>query len=294
MRYAIVDIGSNTVKMHIYDAEEKKDFSHLTSYTVHAKLIKYIENGKMSDSGVDAICEIISDFQKKAKKLSCDKFFCFATASLRRAQNRDNVITSVKDRTGEKIDLISGEREAEYSFIGATNKLDISGKSGMLIDMGGGSTESVSYVDGKITQVRSMPFGSLSLFSDFVSGLFPSEKEAEKITEYVTNIVGHNSKCEELLVVGGTGEAICSLHCAVEKNIRNGAYRISVDDLYKMINTICKSEKSQALLRKTAPEREQTLCPGGYAIYAAAKATGAHSLTFLHGGIREGYLLSII
>ena len=49
MRYAIVDIGSNTVKMHIYDAEEKKDFSHLTSYTVHAKLIKYIENGKTKE-----------------------------------------------------------------------------------------------------------------------------------------------------------------------------------------------------------------------------------------------------
>jgi len=87
----------------------------------------------------------------------------FTTAALRNAKNSREAVAAIEERTGIKIQVISGDEEATFDFIGATHNLQ--NDSGLLIDIGGGSTEIVTYRDRQIQYKTSLPIGSLSFAS---------------------------------------------------------------------------------------------------------------------------------
>ena len=77
------------------------------------------------------------------------------------------------------MEVLTGGQEAVYDFIGAARSMSL--ERGILIDIGGGSTELLVYEKGKIQNSVSFPFGSLSMYSSCVSGLFPKKKEKKEI-----------------------------------------------------------------------------------------------------------------
>ena len=89
-----------------------------------------------------------------------------STASLRLISNKNEVLEEIERRTGIFVDLISGLEEAKLDFIGATLFTDLD--EGVLIDIGGGSTELVSFQDGEMLESFSMPIGSLNTYNRFV------------------------------------------------------------------------------------------------------------------------------
>lgn len=293
MRYAITDIGSNTVKMHVFDVHGA-ELSKIHSITLPAKLIQYIENGVMSDTGTAVLCDALGYFKAESGKMKCDVFRAFATASLRRAQNGRDVADAVDKKTGVKIDIISGDDEAALSFHGATRTLDLSGKKGMLFDMGGGSTEAVCYEDSRISEKYSMPFGALSLYNDFVSSLIPTKTELKEIESFALSRLSRTEKCDEVYIVGGTGRALCVLHGLLSQKKVTDIYSIEKAELQNMLSALYARSDLGAFLKSHVPDRQTTVLPGGYALCALAERIGAEKMTFLSDGIREGYLLSII
>lgn len=293
MRYAITDIGSNTLKMHIFDVNGK-NISKIHSVTLPAKLIQYIENGIMTAVGIKVLCDAIEYFKAESDKMKCDVFRAFATASLRRAKNSRAVTDAVYKNTGIITDIISGDDEAELSFYGATRTLDLSDKKGMLIDMGGGSTEAVCYEGQKINDKYSMPFGSLSLYRDFVHGFIPTKTEAKEIVSFCLSHLCLAEKCDEVYIVGGTGRALCMLHGILSQKKVTDIYSIDKIELQNMLNTLYKMTNLKTFLSSHVPDRQTTVIPGGYALCAIADRIETEKITFLSDGIREGYLLSII
>ena len=101
-----------------------------------------------------------------------------STASLRNISNSQAAVSEIEDRTGLAINLLSGAQEAEYDFVGAARTIDL--KSGLLVDIGGGSTELVMYNNMQIQNSISLPIGSLSMYTKFVKHLFPNKKRTQK------------------------------------------------------------------------------------------------------------------
>ncbi len=293
MRYAITDIGSNTVKMHVFDVYGT-NISKIHSITLPAKLIQYIENGVMSDTGTAVLCDALGYFKAESEKMKCNVFRAFATAALRRAQNGMDVADAVDKKTGVTIDIISGDDEAALSFYGATRTLDLSGRKGMLLDMGGGSTEAVCYTERRISEKYSMPFGSLSLYNDFVCGLIPTKTELQEIASFALSHLCRTEKCDEVYIVGGTGRALCKLHGLLSQKKVTDIYSIDKTELQTMLGALYTMSDPGAFLKSHVPDRQTTVLPGGYALCSLAERIGAEKMTFLADGIREGYLLSII
>ncbi len=191
--YAIIDVGSNTVRMNIYKLVGGH-ISLVMSKKESVGLASYVRNGQMTAEGIDRACEVLSEFRTILQDLSITNFHVFATAALRNAANSRAAIAEIMDRTGVYVEVLSGEREAELDYIGVSHSVDVT--DGLLIDIGGASTELVVYADGEIRKKVSLPVGSLNMYDRYVTNLLPSRAERKAIKQHVLNLLKRGRRPE--------------------------------------------------------------------------------------------------
>ncbi len=220
MEYAVIDIGSNTIRLCIYRDENDK-FVRLLNTKEVAGLAGYKKDGALTREGIETACEALCTFKDTLSIIKVEQLFVFTTASLRNITNSKEVIAEIEQRTGFTIDLISGELEAKLGFLGASkiNKL----QSGLLVDIGGGSTELVEYNNGVMSNCISLPIGSLSLYSTFVDGLWSNKKEQKAIEDHIQGMIKDvdfikNKKFATMLGIGGSIRTIKKM-CAKKYGI---------------------------------------------------------------------------
>lgn len=296
-KIAVTDIGSNTVKMRVYECDEKKKKIRPVRIEVrHCRLITHIKGGIMTNEGVDVLVGTLTEFKEISLAEECVSFSAFATASLRRAANASEVISETEKRTGEKIELISGEDEAYLSFIGATYGKKLPGE-GVVFDMGGGSTEVIFYRGEEIINKTSLPFGSLSLLNDYLAdnvfspeGKTSLEKYVEKT--YLSSAITGSSRTACL--VGGTSLAIRKLLTTLPKPPADKD-KAHPEDLKTLGNTISKGgAEVEKMLETTVSERRDTVVSGLYAYIKLLELVRAKEVRFSKTGIREGYAIKRI
>jgi len=286
MIYAIVDIGSNTVKMTVYN--EKNEVLFTKSKTL--KLLSYIENRIMSSEGITALSDCLKTYKEYAEEYNADIFAAFATASMRGLTN----ITEIKDEIMAKnlveIDVVTGKEEALYSFEGNDNN-----GSGIYADMGGGSTELVVFKDGTPTQFTSLPFGSLSVSRKFH---FNKNLLAE-VENYVFSLCDINLPSDEefdtLSIAGGSIKALATLYCKYNKIDCNEEYPIIKVKEFEVFYNNVKNDKDtfDILVQKYAPDRADLVLPACAALLALSKYYKSDRVLIKTKGIREGYLKAI-
>lgn len=283
MNYAVVDTGSNTIRMSVYDS----GLHELYTEAVFANLAGHIENNRLTDEGINVCCEAILYHRKKAEEYDA-KFCVFATAAIRNAENCDEIVKKVKEKTNIDLEILSGSDEGELSFLGAYEDFGV--KDGVMADVGGGSSEVIVFEDGRIVSVQSVPIGSLKAYKTFVKGEIPTKKEADDIK---SEIVKHLDKNPEfrgistdcLCLVGGGVRAANKL----SKMILHSE-NLSVSGVNTMLDAFCDDEATLFLLEKLVPKRKLTITPG-LAIYSAiGEYFGAEKIYISDKGIKEGYV----
>ena len=207
MKCGIVDVGSNTIRLSIYQWEGRT-FKLLMNKKEMAGLAGYIKNGVLSDSGILVACRVLAGFKELLHNFDIADLYVFGTASLRNIVNTEEALETIQAVTGVKVEVLSGADEAAFSFLGATVGGGAPG-TGLLADVGGGSTELVAYQNGAITSGCSLPMGSLSLFTKYVSGLFPTREERKAIRAEVSTELEKartaGLQCDHLTGVGAYG-----------------------------------------------------------------------------------------
>ena len=126
-------------------------------------LAGYIENGVLTEEGMYRAADTIGAFIGVLSKFQIQNVSVFATASLRNAINQEEAVRFIEERTGHRVEVISGDEEARLDFIGATQFLSV--QDGVLVDIGGGSTEVVLFAGGRISNLTSIPMGSLNMYT---------------------------------------------------------------------------------------------------------------------------------
>jgi exopolyphosphatase/guanosine-5'-triphosphate,3'-diphosphate pyrophosphatase len=134
-KVAVVDIGSNTVKLVVYRIKGKKIEKIYADSSIYVRLLNYLKNGRLTEEGILKLEMVLKDFREKVEEFRPDCTIAFATYVLRVAGNRKEII----EKIGEyfNVEVLSGEEEAYYSAFGAL--LDVEVKKGLLFDIGGGS-----------------------------------------------------------------------------------------------------------------------------------------------------------
>lgn len=140
MIHGIIDIGSNTVRMAIYDITDGKiDFLMKKKHLVG--LAAYLDNNVMTKMGIDKVCDVLFEFRAFLDIFQIDHVDAFTTAALRNCKNSKEAVEEIIRRTGIHVEVISGDMEAAYDFAGAVHNIEE--QDGVLVDIGGASTELV-------------------------------------------------------------------------------------------------------------------------------------------------------
>ena len=186
--HTIVDVGSNTVRMNVYDVKDGK-LKLLFSKKETVGLASYVRGQYMSAAGIEKVISVLEEFKDVLNNLNIHEMRVFATAALRNVKNSQEAVEEINRRTGLQVQVISGREEAELDFLGAAIESNI--KKGLLVDIGGGSTELVAYKDGKIKSAVSIAKGSLNSYNKYVKGILPTKEERKSIKkDFVEKLEG--------------------------------------------------------------------------------------------------------
>ncbi|ROR29275.1 exopolyphosphatase/guanosine-5'-triphosphate,3'-diphosphate pyrophosphatase [Mobilisporobacter senegalensis] len=293
MKYAIVDLGSNTIRLCVYEVEGEKADSIFERKTM-AGLVNYITNDILNKDGIERAISILKDYQEILKNLLVNEenVYVFATASLRNIVNTKEVIKIIKESTSLSVELLSGEEEATLDFIGATK--NISSNTGVLVDIGGGSTEIVAFKNKEIQYAKSMPIGSLNLYVKHVKKIIPKEDERKQIKrtvlENLKTLEIEPETYETICGVGGTMRAAAKLNNSIF-NIPKTNHLIDGSNIKLLLEIIKNSHKTTITpILQNIPDRIHTIIPGIIIIDTILDYFNAEFIAVSKYGIREGYL----
>lgn len=290
--YGVIDIGSNTIRLSLYK-KTNLSIKLMFNKKIMAGLAGHIDkNGNLSEKGINKAIDVLRSYKQILEEIDVKEVFVFATASLRNINNTKESVKTISEQTGFDIDLVSGKQEAIYDFIGATHFLKLD--KGILVDIGGGSTELVFYRNGLIQKAISIPIGSLSLYTKYVKNILPTKKEIcrikNKINKELKNVDMLEGPYYILCGVGGTIRGTCKLFNEIN-NIASDNRSIDIKKLNDMLNHFSDEKKYAAQkIIKNIPDRVHTIIPGMTILELVSEKCNSEEIIVSDYGIRDGYL----
>ncbi|MFO3665982.1 exopolyphosphatase [Anaerococcus sp. ENR0831] len=293
MIYAVIDIGSNTVRLSVFKISGDK-VTNLFNEKEQASLKTYVSNGVLSEKGIQRLIETLRTFKAVVDNFGdIDELHPFATATIRDAANRTEILSRVKEELDLDIEIISGEEEAKLAFIGASSSIEVS--RGVLTDIGGGSSEVVIIDQNKVIKSTSLSIGSLSAFNDYVSSLFVNKDEKKNIDTEVKSLLESNKMYREdhdlLCAVGGTARATLKFYNDYydEANYNTAMDANKLNDMIKEVIDRQPRDILDAILA-VKPDRVHTLLPGMIILNRLSKYFYCDTINISQTGVREGYV----
>ncbi len=293
---AIIDIGSNSIRMVIYE-KLSRTLTPLYNEKSACSLGRGVAiNGKLDEKNIAKALKTMRRFRLIMRLVEVKFAYCVATSAVRSAINGLEFARQVEKIIGIKVNIISGEEEALFAAFGA-----ISGMpdfSGLIGDLGGGSLE-LSFVGknsekAKQQNYQTFPLGVITLMEKSKNSLFSA---AEFAREKLKKSPIFNVKAELFCAIGGTWRAIALLHQKVNNYpltmVQN--YQIEGEKLLQFCAEIVKNYEGKTYYPgyEYVSSARADLVPFGAAIMQQILL--AHNfkyVVFSALGLREGYLFS--
>ena len=260
-RVAAIDFGSNSNRL--LSAEyDNREINVIYQDLITTRLAKSIDEKKVLDlDSINKTIQAVKDFNDIMRKYKVGKYRTAGTSALRDANNSDDFIKLLKDKTGINLDIVSGNKEAELTYSGATFENDDLGN--IIIDIGGGSTEFIKVEEG-IPKEVSLDMGAVRYTERFIDDpALKISKSDQKIiiaeaTNYLRKKLNFNYQ-DDFIGVGGTITTLA----AIDKRLDNfepkkiEGYILKRDRVKNIINylsnmTISERKKVKGLQRERA------------------------------------------
>ncbi len=295
-RVASIDIGTNTILL--LNAEvDKGRLKPLFEMETIVRLGEGLQkNGSLSPEAMKRGLQTLEQYLEKCHKMRVEKIYAVGTSALREAKNSKIFLKLAEEKLGLSIEVISGEEEAQLSFLAVAKDLKELNQSMMVVDVGGGSTEFISGKRDRITRWVSLPLGSVRFTEKFLVSDPVQEKEWEKMEREIRKLlvnIPHPKKSLSMVAVGGTATTLASVeqglegftpekihHFVLKKEaLRNQLF------LYRS-KTIEERKKMPGLF----PARADVILAGGAILYLTMEELRCPSILISCHGVRYGLL----
>ena len=283
MRYGIIDIGSNSVRLLVSDDMDRV-FKNINTTGLGRGLAL---TGRLGETNMKETANAVIKFVEEARDVGCEEIYTFATEAVRSAQNRLDFLKMLSDN-GIVVDVVASEDEAKLGFSGAYTK-----GTCCVMDIGGASTElAVGNADGLI-YAKSMPIGLVRIFDN-------CKEDREKIDKYIADIIkgyGEIPQFDELLSIGGTASTFVAM------NEKMKEYDSKIVDYYKLtlkcvdewIEKLSAMDMDERLcVNGLEPKRRNVIVGGGCLLSSLMRKLGRSYVIVRESDNQEGYLKGIL
>ena len=291
-RVSIIDIGSNSIRMVIYERTSRFAFHMLyeTKSKVRLSENAYQNEGKLQIQAMQRTFNALSDFLEISSSFNVRKTLCVATSALRNAPNKKEFLSLVESKLKLNIKIINGQREAYLGSMACANLLP-SQDNALSIDIGGGSTE-FSYIDtNNIKESFSLELGTVRL-----KELYFDTKDIKGAIKYIDKKLSSldNSTPTTLIGIGGTFRAISNvvmIQVGYPLNKIHG-FECKAKQFTMYIDKILEADEKELKKLGIKKSRFDIIKPGALILQRVFKKLSMQKIITSGVGVREGVYLA--
>lgn len=164
MRIASIDLGTNTILLLIADLRQDGTLRVIHDEQVIARLGKGVDSERRIDAATfDRVSGFLRTYKETCVQFNVERICAVGTSAVRDAKNREEFITAMEERSGIRIEVLSGDDEAQWTYRGGISEFAGRSDRYSVIDIGGGSTEVIVGNAESIISKVSIDIGSVRL-----------------------------------------------------------------------------------------------------------------------------------
>jgi exopolyphosphatase/guanosine-5'-triphosphate,3'-diphosphate pyrophosphatase len=293
-RCAVVDFGSNSVRLVVYEGVSRNPVAIFNEKAV-LRLGRGLQaTGMLNEQGMAQALTVMNRYAAIARAMGAEPFEVLATSAVRDAKNGSGFMAALRKRmNGVPFRILSGEQEAELSAAGVL--CGIPTADGVLADIGGGSMELARLDAGRSGEVRTLPVGVLRLADRSGNDVTRARAIVEEELAGVPWLAEGDGR--DLYIVGGTWRALARIHITQTGYPLNMVhhYTIGRDEARDLAGVIAGASKRALERMPGAPRRRIDDLPyAAVVLRRLLRATGARRVVFSANGLREGWYMERI
>lgn len=291
MRLAAIDIGSNSIKLVVVEAETGDSFTVLAQEREVVRLgQETLVNLHINDGAMRRATTSLKRFRDVAEANGAEKIAAIATASVREANNSDEFIHTVEAETGLRVEVLSGLEEARLIGLAASRGCTEKGVTSLNIDIGGGSTEVSIFRDGEPLKLVSMKLGAVGLTDRFMRSDPPAPGELDALRSEIRVSLERSASelreqtWDQTTATSGTAVAIgAALNRAANVDLRE------LKRLNARVAALGLAERRK--VPGLSPQRADIIVAGGTVLEEVMSSLGIESLRICDWSLREGVII---
>jgi len=252
---------------------------------------------RLDEKAMDRTLQGLKAFKAQATEYGVDCFFCFATSAIRDAENREVFIKRAQQETGFKIDILSGDEEAEIGFLGAVGATkEMTG----VLDIGGGSTEIIIGRKGHILKSKSINIGAVRALEQVPLGDPVDGAQIRRMREWIRKnmekewTADQNSEVKSWIGIGGTITSLAAIHKGLVRyssDAIQGCMLTKESILHILNRLLALSLDERKSVPGLQPQRADIIIPGTLICHEWMEWMGAREIQVSDRDNLEGYLI---
>ena len=291
---AVIDIGSNSVRLVVYEKMARSLISVFNEKALCGLGREVQSTGLLAPDAVDKALTSLRRFHALCKIQRVGRIYAIATAACRDASNGPDFIASAERICGTRIEILSGPREAKLSALGVIS--GVHKPDGIVGDLGGGSLELIDVRGHQVRGGVTLPLGSLALQDLSHKSLKRAERIVNaELTEVPRLAAGRG---RTFYAVGGTWRALARIHIiqsGYPLKVMHG-YSIPAAEALGFVQRLRRLAASNTLadVEVVAEARRPLLTYAALVLEYIIRTTRPKTITFSTFGVREGLLFSML
>jgi len=284
-KFAAIDVGSNAMRLLINNVieEEGKETQFKKSALIRMPIRLGQDSftvGEISQTNQERMIDAMKAFKLTMKVYGVEKYMACATSAMREANNGQELADLVEKKSGVKIEIIDGKREAAIIASTDLHQLIKKEKTYLYIDVGGGSTEFSIFSEGKMVDSKSYKIGTVRLLNEMISDA--TWKDIEKWIKKQTNI--YNGK----ISIIGSGGNINKLFKMSGRKMGEPLSYIWLNAQHQFLQEMTYEERISEL--GLNPDRADVIIPATRIYLNAAKWSAAKRIHVPKIGLSDGII----
>ncbi|MGZ6544630.1 MAG: Ppx/GppA phosphatase family protein, partial [Actinomycetota bacterium] len=261
--------------------------------------------GRIDDRALARTVAVLERYCRRARALGAERIRVSATSAVRDAENREDFAAAVRLHAGSELEVISGEREAQLSFLGGTFRLaGTSPAPWLVIDIGGGSTEFVQGREpGRAERAISMQIGSVRLTERSVASDPPTPDELQEIVAAVGHALADVERAmpvrdaRTLVAVGGTATTLQAIVLGLDRYDPDAidVTWLARDDAERVLADLARmTSRARSALPVMAPGRGDVIVAGAIILVATMGRFGFERALVSETDILDGLAFELL